>query len=131
MWQGVYPALTTKFTEDDRLDFEEMERCFKILVDAGVDGLIACGSLGEGPMLNHDERIDVLKAVQQAAAGRPTLLTICEPGTREACRLAERAAREGASGLMIVPSPIYFTNRDETIANLKAIAAAGDLPVMI
>jgi 4-hydroxy-tetrahydrodipicolinate synthase len=30
-----------------------------------------------------------------------------------------------------VPSPIYFTNRDETIANLRTIAAAGDLPVMI
>lgn len=131
MWKGILPAVTTKFTESGDLDFREMERCYALQMEAGVDGLIACGSLGEGPMLSHDERIDVLKTVQQAAAGKPALLTICEAGTREACRLAERAAKEGASGLMIVPSPIYFTNRDETIANLKAIAAAGDLPVMI
>ena len=131
MWKGILPAVTTKFTEAGDLDFREMERCYALQMDAGVDGLIACGSLGEGPMLSHDERIDVLKTIQQATAGKPALLTICEAGTREACQLAERAAKEGASGLMIVPSPIYFTNRDETIANLKTIAAAGGLPVMI
>src|SRR5690606_26375609 len=37
----------------------------------------------------------------------------------------------GADGIMVVPSPIYHTNRAETIANLNAIAAAGGLPVMI
>ncbi len=41
------------------------------------------------------------------------------------------AARAGASVLMIVPSPIYHTNPEETEANLRAIAAAGNLPVMI
>jgi dihydrodipicolinate synthase/N-acetylneuraminate lyase len=131
MWKGVLPAVTTKFTEAGDLDFREMDRCYALQVQAGVDGLIACGSLGEGPMLSHDERLDVLKTIQQAAAGKPALLTVAEAGTREACKLAERAAKQGASGLMVVPSPIYFTNRDETIANLKAIAAAADLPVMI
>ncbi|WP_119396861.1 dihydrodipicolinate synthase family protein [Pannonibacter phragmitetus] len=131
MWQGIIPAVTTKFTEDDKLDFKEMERCFAIQMDAGCDGLIACGSLGEGPFLSHDERIDVLKAVQQAVKGKPALLTIAEAATRDACRLAERAAREGASGLMVVPSTIYHTNRDETVSNLKAIAEAAGLPVMV
>jgi hypothetical protein len=67
MWQGIFPAVTTKF-DGDRLDFAEMERCFALQIAAGCDGLIACGSLGEGPMLSHDERIDVLKAVQAAPA---------------------------------------------------------------
>ncbi len=131
MWQGVIPAVTTKFTEDGSLDFKEMARCFAPMMGAGCEGLIACGSLGEGPMLSHDERLDVLKAVQDATRGKPALLTIAEAGTREACRLAERAARAGASGLMVVPSMVYHTNRDETIAALKAVAHAADLPVMI
>ena len=59
MWTGVFPAVTTKFTEDDRLDHKEMERCFGLQVDAGVDGLIVCGSLGEGPMLSHDEKLEL------------------------------------------------------------------------
>jgi 4-hydroxy-tetrahydrodipicolinate synthase len=131
VWQGVFPAVTTKFDEDGALDFKEMARCFGLLVDAGCDGLIACGSLGEGPMLSHDERIDVLAAVQQAAAGRPVLLTVAEAATREACRLAERAAKAGASGLMVVPSLVYHTNRAETLAALRAVAEAADLPVMV
>lgn len=131
MWQGVLPAVTTKFSESGALDFKEMERCFALQIEAGVDGLIACGSLGEGPMLSHDERLDVLTAVQQAAAGRPALLTVAEAATRDACRLAERAARAGASGLMVVPSTIYHTNRAETLAALRAVAAAADLPVMV
>ena len=32
---------------------------------------------------------------------------------------------------MLVPSPIYHTNPEETVTTLKAVAAAGDLPVMI
>jgi len=131
MWKGVLPAVTTKFTEDGSLDHSEMRRCFDLQINAGCDGLIVAGSLGEGSMLSQDERLDVMKTAQESAGDRPVLMTVAEAGTREACQLAERAAKANASGLMIVPSPIYHTDRDETVANLKAIAEAGDLPVMI
>ena len=39
MWSGVFPAVTTKFTEDDALDHAEMERCFGLQMDAGCDGM--------------------------------------------------------------------------------------------
>jgi dihydrodipicolinate synthase/N-acetylneuraminate lyase len=131
MWQGVMPAMTSKFNEDGSLDFAEMRRCFRMLMDAGCDGLIACGSLGEGPMLSHAERIDVLKLTKEATAGKPALLTVSEAATRDACALAEKAAKAGADGVMVVPSPIYHTDRRETIAALRAVAAACNLPVMI
>ncbi|MFI0842468.1 dihydrodipicolinate synthase family protein [Mesorhizobium sp. IMUNJ 23232] len=131
MWSGVFPAVTTKFTQDDKLDFKEMERCFALQIEAGCDGIIVAGSLGEGPMLSHDEKIDVLKTAQKVAAGRPVLLTVNEAATRDGAALAKRAASGGADGLMVVPSPIYHTNPEETVATLKAVAAAGGLPVMI
>ncbi|MEQ8295208.1 MAG: dihydrodipicolinate synthase family protein [Nitratireductor sp.] len=131
MWAGVYPAVTTKFTEDDRLDHAEMERCFGLQMDAGCDGLIVAGSLGEGPMLSTAEKLEVLATARTAAAGKPVLLTVNEPGTREACATARAAAKAGADGLMVVPSPIYHTDPRETADALKAVAAAGDLPVMI
>ena len=131
MWTGVFPAVTTKFTEDEGLDHAEMERCFQLQVDAGVDGIIVCGSLGEGPMLNHDEKIEVFRTARKIAGGKPVLMTVNEAATREAASLARRAAKEGADGLMVVPSPIYHTNPQETVAALKAVAEAGDLPVMI
>ncbi|MEL4177965.1 dihydrodipicolinate synthase family protein [Roseateles sp. PN1] len=131
MWQGVIPAVTSKFHADGSLDFPEMERCFQLQMDAGCDGLIACGSLGEGPMLSHEERVAVLKTAKQISGSKPAILTVAEASTRDACALARKAAEAGADGLMVVPSTIYHTDHRETVANLRAIAAAGDLPIMI
>lgn len=131
MWSGVFPAVTTKFTADDRLDHAEMERCFSLQMDAGCDGIIVCGSLGEGPMLGHDEKLEVFATARKIAGKKPVLLTVNEAATRDAASLAKRAAKAGADGLMVVPSPIYHTNPEETVAALNAVAQAGDLPVMI
>lgn len=131
MWTGVFPAVTTKFREDGSLDAAEMTRCFRLQVDAGCDGLIVCGSLGEGSMLSQDERLEVLRIAQAAAGRKPVLMTVSEAGTREAAELAKKATKAGAAGLMVVPSPIYHTDRRETVAALRTVAEAGDLPVMI
>jgi len=82
-------------------------------------------------MLSQGEKIEVLKTAQKIAGRRPVMMTINEAGTREAAAMAKRAAAAGANGLMVVPSPIYHTNPDETVAALSAVAKAGDLPVMI
>ncbi len=131
MWKGVMPAVTTKFDENGALDLDEMARCFDLQMDAGCDGLIVAGSLGEGPMLSQEERVEVFNVAQSSAKGAPVLMTVAEASTWAACDMAKKAAKAGASGLMVVPSPIYHTNEAETEANLRAIAQAGDLPVMI
>lgn len=131
MWSGIFPAVTTKFTDVDKLDHAEMERCFSLMIEAGCDGLIVAGSLGEGPMLSHGEKLDVLKTARSVAAGKPVLLTINEAATRDACMLAKAAAIAGADGIMLVPSPIYHTDPRETVETLRAVTEAGDLPVMI
>ena len=102
MWRGVIPAVTTKFNEDFSLDHAEMERCFALQMDAGCHGLIACGTLGEGNMLSHEERIDVLRLCKSATGDKPALLTISEAGTREACDLAKIGYRVDITPEMMV-----------------------------
>jgi 4-hydroxy-tetrahydrodipicolinate synthase len=131
MWKGVIPAVTTKFKEDGSLDLDENLRSFSLQIEAGCDGLIIGGSLGEGSMLSHDERLQLIIPARQAAGKRPVLLTVNEAATSEAVSLAKRAAKAGADGIMVVPSPIYHTDHRETVAVLRAIAQAADLPVMI
>ena len=131
MWKGVIPAVTTKFHADEALDFKEMERCFALQIEAGVDGLIVAGSLGEGPMLSLEERTEVFKIAKSVAGKLPVLVTVNEAGTREAEADARAAARAGADGLMVVPSMVYHTNPAETVATLNDVANAGGLPVMI
>ena len=106
-WTGVYPAVTTKFTPDDRLDIAEMERCFKLQTDAGVDGLIVCGSLGEASTLDQSEKIEILKTALRVANGKiPVLLTVVDGSTRNAQALAEAGAKAGAQGFKpCAPAP--------------------------
>ncbi len=46
-WAGVYPAVTTQLKLDESLDLEATHQHIRILIDAGVDGLIMLGTVGE------------------------------------------------------------------------------------
>jgi 4-hydroxy-tetrahydrodipicolinate synthase len=131
MFQGVFPAVTSKFTADDRLDIAEMERCFRLQIEAGVDGIIVCGSLGEASTLEPEEKLAVLKAARNVADGKPVLLTVVEGSTRRAAALAEAAAHAGAAGLMVLPGVPYRSLPAETLAHFRTVTRAGGLPVMI
>ncbi len=130
-WKGVYPAVTSKFKPDGALDHDEMRRCYRLQIDAGVDGLIVCGSLGESSTLNLQEKLDVLKDAQSVSDGRPVLFTVSEGSTRDAQIAAERAAAMGADGFLALPGLPYKSAPHETIAHFRAIAKAGALPIMI
>lgn len=131
-WAGVFPAVTTKFTADDRLDIAEMERCFKLQLDAGVHGLIVCGSLGEASTLEPTEKVEVLNTAIRVAGGSvPVLLTVVEGSTRRAQALAEAGAKAGADGFMILPGVPYKSDARETMAHYRAVAKSGGKPVMI
>jgi 1-pyrroline-4-hydroxy-2-carboxylate deaminase len=130
-WQGIFPAVTSKFNDDGALDEKEMARCWKLQVDAGVDGLIVCGSLGEASTLDAAEKIQSLKLAKTVGGKLPVLLTISEGSTRNACRLAEAGAKAGAAGFMVLPGLPYKSDRRETIRHMTDVARAGGLPVMI
>jgi 4-hydroxy-tetrahydrodipicolinate synthase len=131
-WKGVFPALTTKFREDLSLDIKAMEKHFAWQIDNGVDGLIVCGSLGENSVLAVDEKVEVLRIASRVAGRKlPVLMTIAEGSTSEAIALAQRAAKEGATGLMVLPGMRYVSDRRETLAHYRAIARSSALPIMV
>jgi 4-hydroxy-tetrahydrodipicolinate synthase len=131
-WQGVYPALTTKFRPDYRLDRAAMEKHFAWQIESGVDGLIVCGSLGENSVLSVDEKLEVLRIAVAVSGGKvPVLMTVAEGSTAEGVSLCERAARDGADGMMVLPGMRYVSDRRETIAHYRLIAKASPRPVMV
>jgi 4-hydroxy-tetrahydrodipicolinate synthase len=131
-WTGVYPALTTKFTADGRLDLATFEHNVRAQIDAGVDGLILGGSLGEASTLDDDERLDLLRCALAVSASRvPVLLNIAEGATRRATALAEAAAAVGADGFMLLPPMRYRADDREVTAFFKAVATATDRPILL
>lgn len=131
-WSGVFPAVTTPFTEDHALDVSLLERQLQEQLEAGVHGLVVCGSLGESSTLTPDEKREVLRTAVGVSGGHvPVLCTVAERSTAEACDFAKRAGAGGADGLMVLPPLLYRSDADETLAYLRAVARATDLPVMV
>lgn len=131
-WRGVFPAVTTKFDRKDGLDTREMTRAFRFQMDAGVDGLIVCGSLGEASTLEFEEKLEVLKVALDVAEGKvPVLLTVVEGSTTRASRMAEAGAKLGAAGFMVLPGVPYKSTPRETMFHYRTVARAGGLPVMV
>lgn len=131
-WRGVFPAVTTRFTQDGALDTAGCERHFAHQLEHGVDGLIVSGSLGEGSTLGPEEKIELVRIARSVSAGRvPVLLTVAESATTRAMELARRAESAGADGIMLLPPMMYKAAPDETVAWFLTIASATPLPVMI
>jgi 1-pyrroline-4-hydroxy-2-carboxylate deaminase len=55
-WEGVMPAVTTKFNSDDTLDLGMFEKNIKAQLEAGVYGIILGGTLGEASTLTENEK---------------------------------------------------------------------------
>jgi 4-hydroxy-tetrahydrodipicolinate synthase len=58
-------------------------------------------------------------------------MTVAEGSTAEGISLCERAAHEGADGMMVLPGMRYVSDRRETIAHYRAIARACPKPIMV
>jgi 4-hydroxy-tetrahydrodipicolinate synthase len=131
-WQGVFPALLTPFTDQDELDLVMFEKNLKAQVDAGVDGIILGGTLGEASILSTSEKEKLVKfAVEKLNGKLPVIINIAEGSTKEALQQAAYAKAWGASGLMILPPMRYKSDHRETVTYFTTIANATDLPIMI
>ena len=131
-WQGVFPALTTKFTSEDKLDFELFKKNLAAQLTAGVHGVILGGTLGEASVLSNEEKSDLMKfTVDQVDGAVPVVMNIAEGSTREAVRLAREAEEQGALGLMLLPPMRYKSDDRETVNYFKTVADSTRLPIMI
>tara|TARA_B110000444_G_scaffold258093_1_gene298079 strand:- start:2695 stop:3600 length:906 start_codon:yes stop_codon:yes gene_type:complete len=130
-WTGIYPALTTKFTDDFKVDIPSCLKNVDAQINSGVHGCVIAGSLGEASTLTQDEKIFLLKEISNHVNGRiPVLMNIAEQSTAEAVKAAQNAQETGADGLMMLPPMRYVSDDRETIEFYKSVASACDLPIM-
>ena len=131
-WSGVFPALMTEFKQDESLDLEATARHIDSCLDAGCEGLVMLGTLGENSSLAPEEKEAVLRCAVETAAGRvPVLSGVAEYTTELGIAHAARAERAGCAGLMALPCMVYEQDEREALAHFEALAAASDLPIMI
>ena len=126
------PAITTKFTNDDKLDLDLFNKNINAQLDAGVSAIVLGGSLGEASTLTADEKNILTKNTISVTEGKiPIVVNIAEQSTKAAIKSVISAEENGASGLMVLPPMRYKSCDLETVQYFKDIAKSTSLPIMI
>jgi len=126
----VATAMITPFRADGSLDIEGAATLATWLVEHGNDALVLAGTTGEAPVLTDDERVELFRAVRQAVTV-PLVAGSTTNDTAHSVALTEAAAEVGMDAVLaVVP---YYNKPSQSGLDLhfRAVAAAGDLPVML
>jgi dihydrodipicolinate synthase/N-acetylneuraminate lyase len=127
---GAFAAALTPLQEGATgLDEAAFEPYVAFLAEGGVDGILACGTTGEGILLTVAERKRVAELFLSAAAGRLAVAVHCgAQGTTDTVALAAHAAELGADAVAVIAPP-YFPLDELALEDHLAAAAAACAPV--
>lgn len=130
--RGLYTAIITPFNEYGDIDEDALRKLIDEQINAGVSGIVSCGSTGESPTLTHDEHDQVIRLTVEQAAGRCHIMAgTGSNSTTEAITLTKHAKEAGASSsLQVVP---YYNKPSQNglYMHFKAVAESVDIPIII
>ena len=105
--RGSMVALATPMHAGGEIDFACIDRLVDWHIAEGSDCLVATGTTGESPTLDHDEHVAVIERCLRAADGRiPIIAGTGSNSTREAIDLSRRALKLGVAACLQV-APYY------------------------
>ena len=135
--RGAFTALVTPFTNSGAIDEETFRSLVRRQIDAGIHGLVACGTTGETPTLSHEEDEWVIATTLEIAserASRTRVRVIAGTGsnsTATAINSTRRAAKLGVDVALVVAP--YYNKPDQRMleSHFRAVADEGDLPIIV
>jgi 4-hydroxy-tetrahydrodipicolinate synthase len=131
-FEGIIPAITTPFDAADQVDVEALKANVRAMLDAGVHGFVATGTMGEAGSLSSEERRTVVRAVVEAAAGKvPVTVGVSSGSALTSLAYALDAKADGAAAIMLLPPLGYRADDDEVVAFFTEVASGVGLPVMV
>lgn len=129
---GAMTALITPMNSAGEVDLEALERLVRWQVESGIDGLVPCGTTGEGATLTCDERQRVIECVCRAADGRVPVVAGCGTNDTRTTLEGARGARSAGADALLVVSPYYNKpNRSGMIEHYSRVAGETELPVVV
>lgn len=128
--RGIFPTVLTPLDanhELDELDEPALRAQIAYFANAGVDGLVVLGSIGEASLATDGLRRRIVEVAVDAAGDLPVLVGVTEPGTRRAAAQVEDAARIGAAAALVALPAYYELSFASIVGHYRAVSEA--LPV--
>ena len=130
---GVFVATVSFFLNDRSLDLNSFEKHCDWLIESGVDGLVPCGTTGEGPTLLSEERKTLIKIAARSAAKKGKLVIAgCGGNNTQSVLGMLLEAKEAGAHAALVVTPYYNKPTQEgLIAHYQFLAQQNILPIIL
>ena len=130
MFFGSIPALVTPFAAE-RVDQAIFRDFVAWQIDQGSNGLVPCGTTGEGATLSDEEHRRLIEIAVEVAGGRVPVIAGCGSNdTAHAIALTKAAREAGADAALHVPPYYNRPNQDGIYGHLAAVAEL-DIPIIL
>ena len=131
MFSGSFTAIVTPL-KNNKVDFDAYKKIIDMQIEAGITGIVPCGSTGESATLSHSEHDEVIQKAVEFSKGK--LKVIAGTGsnsTAEAIRLSKHAQEVGCDGVLLV-APYYNKPTQKGLyLHYKEVANAINIPVVL
>ncbi len=129
---GVFTAVVTPFDAGQNIDLQWMRRHLAFQREAGVDGVVVCGTNGEGQSLSFDERCRLIEFVRKNRGGLRVIAATGSNSLAETVQLNRRCARAGVDAALVLPPYFDRSVSEESIARyFTAVADRSSLPIIL
>lgn len=128
----VLTAMITPFNEDGSVDFQGAVKLGRHLLEHGSDGLVICGTTGEGITISDDDKFKLFEVMVKELKGLGTL--IANTGSNDTLQSAAFTARVSTldlDGIMAVVPYYNKPNNDGCYIHFKTIAESTNLPIIL
>lgn len=130
--KGVVPPIGTPLADGDCVDERGLRRLTRYLLDAGVHGILANGTMSGFAFLTDDQQLLAISIiVDEVKEAVPVIGGLGETSTRRAIQKAQEIAKLGVTSLSILPPFYYLAAQEHLVAYFSEIAAAVDLPIYL
>lgn len=125
-------AMITPFTSNQEIDYARVRDLANHLADTGSQGIVVCGTTGESPTLNDQEKLTLFSVVQEEVGSRVQVWAgVGTNSTAHSVEMAREASKLKINGVMAV-TPYYNKPSQEGLyRHFRKIAEATTLPVML
>lgn len=131
IFKGVATALITPLNENG-IDYENFGRVIDWQIEQGVNGLVICGTTGEGSTLSDEEHRDALEFAMKRANGRTAM--IAGTGSNDiayAIDLTKFACELNYDGMLLVTPYYNKATQRGLIESFTAIADESTKPCIL
>lgn len=133
--EGIIPAVVLPMRKDFSIDLDVFKQYIDWVIDQGASGIAVNVDTGEGPYLDFEERIQIIKSTKDVVGSRCFIVAgIGGPGTSSAVRNAKAAHDAGADALLVFPTPAFLNdplNPQVICSYHQAIAETSKLPIIV